>query len=207
MGGEFSEEAAWAAAGRVEAWAGEVRVNLIRLVAIAALYGHHLLNRYAFRVELPPGYHAGVTAIAGAWTLAALALHVGLSRRWNPPWLKFAALAFDALMITALLVLTDGPRGPFFMLLFLLIATAPLRLDLRLVWAATLLAMLAFGFACGHDRWGRNLPPKDRLPRHQQVIVEVGLACAGLLAGQATRQARRFAREYGDRMKPEEPAA
>lgn len=206
MGEEFSEEAAWTAAGRVEAWAGELRVNLIRLIAIAALYGHHLLNRYAFHTELPEGYHAGVTAIAGAWTLAALALHVGLSRRWNPPWLKFGALAFDALMIAALLILSDGPRGPFFMLLFLLVGTAPLRLDIRLVWTSTLLALLAFVFACGHDRWVRKLPEKDRLPRHQQVIIGIGLVCAGLLAGQATRQARRFARDYADRLKPEPPA-
>jgi hypothetical protein len=206
MAGEFSEEAAWTAAQRVEAWAGEVRVNLIRLVAIAAFYGHHLLNRYALKVELPPGYHLAVTAITAGWTLAALALHTALSRRWNPPWLRYAAVAFDAMMIASVLLVSDGPRGPFFMLLFLLIGTACLRVDLRLAWTATILAILAYGLACGHDRWVRKLPDRDRVPRQQQVIVVIGLACSGLLAGQAIRQARRFARDYADRMKPEEPA-
>ena len=206
MAEEFSEEAAWIAAQRVEAWAGEVRVNLARLVAIAAFYGHHLLNYYALKVKLEPGFHLAVTAITAGWTLSALALHAALSRRWNPPWLRTSALAFDAMMIAAVLLVSDGPRGPFFMLLFLLIGTACLRLDLRLVWTATILAILAYGLACGHDRWIRKLPDAARVPRQQQVIVVIGLACAGLLAGQAVRQSRRFARDYADRMKPEEPA-
>ena len=29
---------------RIEAWAGEVRVNLIRLAALAMFYGYHVLN-------------------------------------------------------------------------------------------------------------------------------------------------------------------
>jgi hypothetical protein len=206
MAEEFSEEAAWSAAQRIESWAGEVRVNLIRLIAIAALYGHHLLNRYVLKVDMLPKYHLAVTAIAAGWTLSALALHTALSRRWNPHWVRYAAVAFDAIMIASVLLVSDGPRGPFFMLLFLLIGTACLRLDLRLVWTAAALAILAYGLACGHDRWVRKLSEEGRVPRQHQVIVVIGLACAGLLAGQAVRQARRFARDYADRMKPGEPA-
>ncbi|HXX92136.1 MAG TPA: hypothetical protein VEN81_00790 [Planctomycetota bacterium] len=204
MPGEFSEEAAWSAAQRIEAWAGEVRVNLIRLVAIAGLFGHHLINRYLLKLDMPADYHRAVTGIAVGWTLAALALHSALSRRWNPPGLRYAAVAFDAMMIASVLLVSDGPRGPFFMLLFLLVATAGLRLDLRLVWTAAALAILAYLLACGHDRWVRQLAEHDRVPRQHQVIVVIGLACAGLLAGQAVRQTRRFARDLADRMKPEE---
>ena len=39
----------WADARRLEAWAGEVRVNLIRLVAVLAFYGHHLVNIFVIR--------------------------------------------------------------------------------------------------------------------------------------------------------------
>jgi hypothetical protein len=206
MAGDFGEEAAWTAARRIEAWAGEVRVNLVRLVAIAAFYGQHLLNLYVFKVPVPPKYHLAVTGIAVGWTLAALALHAALSQRWNPPWLRTAAVAFDAMMIASVLLVSDGPRGPFFLLLFVLIATACLRVDLRLVWTATALAVLAYALACGHDRWIRNLPEGSRVPRQHQVIVVLSLACAGFLSGQAVRQMRRFARDYADRLKPGEPA-
>jgi hypothetical protein len=190
----------------VEEWAGEVRVNLIRLVAIALFYGHHLLNYHVLKLPLTPDFHLAATGVAAAWTAAALALHAGLQPRWNPPWLKFATVAFDALMLTSLLVLTDGARSPLVAVLFLLVATAPLRLRRSLVWAATVLALLSFLFVCGHDRWVRGLPAEQRLPRPQQVITGIALACAGVLAGQSVRQARRFARDYADRVRPEEAA-
>ena len=44
-------------------------------------------------------------AIAAGWTLAGLAIHTALSRRWNPPWLRIAAVAFDAIMIAIVMVL------------------------------------------------------------------------------------------------------
>ena len=116
------------------------------------------------------------------------------------------AVCASAVLLAGVLFASDGPRGPFFLLLFLLIATACLRIDLRLVWTATVLAILVYVAACGHDRWVRGLTDRERTPRAQQVIVVIGLACAGLLAGQAVRQARRFALDYADRMKPEEPA-
>lgn len=202
----FSEEAAWTASGRQEAWTGEVRVNLLRLIAVAVFYGHHLFNVAVLHLQLPKGFHVAVTGIAAGWTLAGLALHTALTRRWNPPWLRFASLAFDAVMIASVLLVTDGPRGPFFLLLFLLIGTAALRLDLRLVWTATALALAVYALACGHDRWALHLADAQRVPRQQQAIVVIGLACAGLLAGQAVRQAHRLARDYAGRMKPEPPA-
>jgi hypothetical protein len=36
----------WADAQRLEGWAGETRVNLIRAAAVVAFYGHHLANVY-----------------------------------------------------------------------------------------------------------------------------------------------------------------
>ena len=203
MGEGVDRGAAWVAAQRVEEWAGEIRVNLIRLIAISVFYGHHLINYYLLGLNLPSHYHLSVSAIALAWVSGGMALHVGLSRRWNPPWLKYAAIAFDALMVTAVLVLSDGPKSPLRLLLFLTIATAPLRLHLRVVWAATLSAILSYAFTCGHAAWFMEA---WRVPRHQQIIVVLALACAGLLAGQAVRQGRRLARDYADRIKPEDPA-
>jgi hypothetical protein len=185
-------KAALAGAEREEAWAGEVRVNLVRLVALTAFYGHHLLNYFVFsRGEMPAEFHALVTAVAIAWAAGAAVLHAVLSRRWNPPFLKYAVGAGDAALATALLLLADGPRSPLVVILFLLIFTAPLRLDVRFVWAATLLSLLAYAVVCGHARW---VEPELRVPRSQQAIFAIGLVCAGLLAGQAVRQARRLAR-------------
>lgn len=197
------EELPWTAAQRMEGWAGELRVNLIRLAAIAAFYGHHLFNQVVLKQEFPPSFTAGVTAVAVAWTIGALGLHMALNQIWLPTALRYLAVCFDLVLVTALLVISDGPRSPLIILLFLVIATAPLRMDLRLVWATTLLAMLSYGILCGHAKWKR---PEWQVPRRQQIVIVLGLGAAGLLAGQSVRQARRFALDYADRVRPEDPA-
>src|SRR5204862_419069 len=77
----------WADVRRIEAWAGEVRVNLIRLAGILIFYGHHLLNVFYFRDDptVTAHYHAAVTGVVVAWSAAVVGLHVCLSRRCLPP--------------------------------------------------------------------------------------------------------------------------
>jgi len=191
----------WKGAQRIEAWIGEFRVNVIRLAAIVAFTGHHLFNQYVLKQSFPPHYTATVMSIAVVWAAGALALHVALVSRWMPPLLHGAVVGFDAVMTTSLLLLADGPKNPLVALLFLVIATAPLRLDLRLVWTATLLALLSYAFVCGHAKWKK---PEWQVPRRQQVIVALALGAAGFLAGQSVRQSRRLARDYADRIRPEE---
>jgi len=194
----------WKAAQRAEEWAGELRVNLIRLVAITCFYAHHLVNYYVRDLpNLTSQYHLIVSGIAVAWVGAALALHTQLIRRRNPSWAKYAAVAWDAFMTTSLLIFTDGPQSIFLVLLLLIIATASLRIHLRLVWVASLLAVLSYGVVCGHSRWVR---PDWRVPVHHHVVFLMALGTAGLLAGQAVRQTRRFAQDYRDRVKIAEGA-
>jgi len=198
---EESPDVPWTAASRVEAWAGELRVNVIRLAAILAFYGHHLVNQYLLHQQFEPRYTLTVTAIAVVWAVGALALHVALSGRWMPAGLRYASVGFDLLMTTCLLVMSDGPKSPLVVLLFLVVATAPLRLDLKLVWTATILALISYAFVNGHARWAR---PDWQIARRHQVVVALALTAAGFLAGQQVRQARRFAADYADRVRPEE---
>src|SRR5262249_44965405 len=74
----MATDQAWTAAQRLEGWAGEVRVNLIRIVALVAFYGYHLLNVYALSDDpsLRGDFHLTVTIVVAAWAVAALLLHV-----------------------------------------------------------------------------------------------------------------------------------
>ena len=94
----------WEDARRIEAWAGEVRVNLIRLAAILVFYGHHLVNVYLFRDDAATAgrYHQAVTALVLAWSGSVLLLHMALKKRYVPPGLKFAATGWDIFLITVL---------------------------------------------------------------------------------------------------------
>ena len=197
----------WADARRLEAWAGEVRVNLIRAAALLVFYGHHLLVVYVYggdRSDEAIVHHAKVTAIALAWMAAVFVLYVCLTRRWVPPGLKYAATFWDIAMSSALLVASpDGPRSPLLYLYFVVLATSPLRLSLPLVYAATFGVMAAATAVLGHyvfSQVGREAyyaPDSPyRIARSSEIIFLLAVGTAGLLAGQVVRQARRVVRGY-----------
>ena len=66
----------WEDARRIESWAGETRVNLIRLAAIIAFYGNHLVQVYLLKDDqaVTGSFHAAVTTVIMAWALEVLAL-------------------------------------------------------------------------------------------------------------------------------------
>jgi hypothetical protein len=189
---------AWADARRIENWAGEVRVNLIRLAAIVVFYAQHLVNVYLFRDDptISGAYHNAVTALVLVWSVLVVLLYFCLSRRWVPPALKYVATAWDIVLITLLLLLTRDPKTMLLVLYFLVVATAPMRLSLPLVYFATLGAIAAYLYFLGFVRFWLQLPTQQRLSRPQQIIFLLALGTAGLLAGQVVRQARRLVEGY-----------
>jgi len=193
----------WEDARRIESWAGETRVNLIRLAAIIAFYGNHLVQVYLLKDDqaVTGSFHAAVTTVIMAWALEVLALHICLSRRYVPDALKHVATTCDLVLVTALLVIAATPRSMLAVLYFLVIAAAPLRLSLRLVYVTTLGAMAAYILFLGYYKYfvaglERYAADPERLTRTNQAIFVLALGAAGLLAGQAVRQARRLVEGY-----------
>lgn len=186
----------WADLQRIESWAGEIRVNFIRMASLIAFYGYHLVNVYVLAPEDPSirgSYHAWVTSLVILWALSGMLLHFSLTRRWVPPALKYASTLWDIAMITLLLVISDGPTSELRILYFLLVASAALRLSLRLVWTATLGSIVAWVLLLGYSKF---YTPGPYLARTPQILFGMGLGAAGLLAGQFVRQARRLAQGY-----------
>lgn len=208
----------WADARRLEAWAGEVRVNMLRAAALIVFYGHHLLDVYVYgrdRSAEAAVYHAEVTAIVLAWTGAIVVLHLCLARRWVPPGLKYAATFWDITMNSALLIASpDGPRSPLLYLYFVVLASVPLRLSLTLAYVATFGIMAAATLVMGHYvfyRIGRDAyyasDSPYRIARSSQIIFLLSVGAIGLFAGQSVRQARRLVHGYPVRVQePQEVA-
>ena len=194
----------WERTRRLEEWAGEVRVNLIRLVGIVLFYGRHVIE-YALAPKDAPvrgPYHLRVTLIAAVWAALVILIRFQLGRRVVPPWLKYVATGSDLFLVTLLCMVAGGPRSPLVLLLFLVVFMAPLRLSLPLVYATTAgaifayLSLLAFyaWFKIGYAKYYAT--PELRIPRSEEAVYALALLVAGLLAGQVVRQARRIAEGY-----------
>jgi hypothetical protein len=199
-GAALTGDAALTGGQQLESWAGEARLNLVRLAAILLFYGYHLINVFIQRdnPELAGTYHVTVTALVMVWSAGVVVLWLYLARRWMPAPLMYVVSAWDTLLITTLLVLAGGPQSPLLILYFLVIAAAPLRLALSLVYAATLMALAAYGFLLGHyvfytvgaERYYATA--SLQVPRTQEAVFALGLVAAGILAGQVVRQAKRL---------------
>ena len=188
----------WPDAQRVEAFAGEVRVNRIRLLAIIIFFGRHLIDVWLHRHEAGISrYNAQVTGVVIAWSALVAVLHWDLSDRKTGPWTKYVAVIWDLAMVT-LLGMFATPKSALITLFFVIIASAPLRLSLRLVWVATLGSWVGYAITLMYYAWyqiGWNVyysTPELRIPRRDEAIFILALGVAGLFAGQAVRQMRRL---------------
>lgn len=191
----------WREIEQVEGWAGELRVNMIRVLAIAVFYARHLMEFLLSPQDSPQrgSYHARVTWLCLTWTGMALVLHLRLVRRHVTSVLKYVVVTWDAAAITVLCMLAGGPKSPLLLLYFPLVATAPLRASLRLVCFTTACAILGYlcvlgcyvKYVIGIQRYYST--PELRIPRSHEAIVVMALLLSGFLAGQFVRQAKRIA--------------
>jgi hypothetical protein len=179
------------------ALAAEARVNLVRLTALLAFYGHHCWHVFLLGdPALTPDYHRAVTALVLAWGAEVLAVHLALGRGRLPGWLPHAVTVGDALLTTVLVSLGGGPPGALTVLYLLIVAAAAVRLSLPLVYVATAAAALGYLGALGHYAFlvigaARYYgEPGLAVPRTQQGVFLLAVLTAGVLAGQTVRQAR-----------------
>ena len=168
-----ADDRAWYIVGRWEEYEGEARANLLRLAAVAVFYAIELINYYGVDlgfIRFPrvrdPAFHQTVTAIAVAWVLLGAGVHLWLRMHLMPAALKYVATGLDVVLLTLLLMVADGPRSPLVVGFFLIPAMAMLRFQLRLVWLATIAAMLGHAWLPGR-RWDRGYSerPGATVPR------------------------------------------
>jgi hypothetical protein len=167
-------------------------------------YVRHLIDIYVNPANrtFSGRYHLWVTLIVLAWAGLVLWLHWALSQRRMGEKLKYVSVVWDLVMVTLLGIVARGPQTPLMLLFFIVIASAPLRLSLRLVWVATLGAMVGYAVVLAYYAWWLigwdkyYATPELRIPRSSEAIWILALGVAGLLAGQAVRQMRRISTGY-----------
>jgi hypothetical protein len=204
-----SAERQWFIVGRWQEVEGEARANLLRIVAIGVFYAIELLANSGHAPAwlqlgptVNPQSHQVITAVAVAWTLLALGVHVLLREQIFPPSLKYITTASDVLLLTLMLMVAHGPRSAMVVGYFLIIVLSGLRFQLRLVWCATLGTMAAYLFLLGYAKWYAPAVARAdmHVPRYQQLIVLTALALTGVMLGQILRRVKSLAADYAARL-------
>lgn len=194
----------WFIIRRWQTYAGEMRALLLRAIAVVVLYGcqlgHHFLVLSEEGRAVNERFQQGATMVSVLLLIVSLLTLLLILKRVLPAWLPFVTTGIDLLAIAGLVALAGGPMatsltGAF----YLVIAMAGLRFDLRLVWAATLGAMIAYMASVGvvDDSW---FDADHTVPLIQQGVSLVCLGATGLIVGQVIRLARQLAEQYHERI-------
>lgn len=201
-----ADDRPWYIVVRWQEYRGEERANLLRLAAVAAFYAIELINYHGVElgfIHLPKvsdaAFHRTVTAIAAAWVLLGVGVHLWLMMRLMPEALKYASTGLDAVLLTLLLMVADGPKSPLVVGFFLIPAVATLRFQLRLIWFATIAAMLGYVWLLGWAWWTESVR-NVRVPRYHELIFLTALAISGIIQGQVIRRVKAMAAEYARRL-------
>ncbi|MBI3891435.1 MAG: hypothetical protein HY303_07880 [Candidatus Wallbacteria bacterium] len=196
----------WFIAGRWQEFEGEARANLFRVVTVCAFYLVELANYHGLDlgvVQMPKvasvdrPFHTAITALCVAWLAVAWVVSVCLRRQVFPASLKYASTACDAVLLTAMLLVADGPRSPLLIGYFVLVNLAGLRLNLQLIRFTTGVSMAGYLVLLGNARWFHE---SLRVPRYHQVLFLLSLGLAGLFAAQAARRVKELAEDYAARV-------
>ena len=192
----------WFIVGRWQEYAGEGRANLLRIVAIGAFYIVQLVNYQFFveHTEKVETFHQAATALAVAWTMVALGVLLCLRRQVFPPAVKFISTGCDLVLLTGLAIVGGGPASPLVFVYFLIIALAALRFQLRLVWFATLGAMLGYVALLARFDEGQWFDAEHPVPVAEELVVLLSLALVGIMLGQVIRRAGALADDYARRL-------
>jgi hypothetical protein len=206
-GVHIPEASNWYITRRWLQYAGELRTNLLRVIAIGVFYTIHLLNfgssqGWFSRLgvlqlggQVDQSYHTAVTLLAVAWVMLAVGVHLALRNRIFPSWLPILSTCADVLLLTCVLYLADGATSPLRAAYFLIIATAALRFYVPQLWLATIGSAVGYICLLGVAKWpdrfagGRTLP---QVPRYEQLIFLAALVLTGVILGQVVRRVRQL---------------
>lgn len=207
---------AWYITQRWQQYRAELRANLLRTVAVGALYSVHLWSYFSSQGRLvewtflqiapvgtvPRQFHIAVTLVALAWAMLCLCIWLSLKQKFFPHWFPFFSTGWDLVLLTSLLCLSPGPRSPLVSAYFLIIVLAALRLSLPLVRFATIGSMIGYLVVLGAAKWPvtlNKIADVQSVPRYHQLIVLFALFLTGVMLGQLIRRLPEIAREYAVR--------
>ncbi len=175
-----------------EAWAGEIRVNLIRVLAIISLYLYHIWHRLHGDPARDVEFHRLISLVVFSWAAGATVLHVILQRRQSLGHVPLLMIVLDLVLTTLVVCLTQNPQTTLIAVYFLIIGSSALRLKLSAVYLATIGSLAGYLFFLGHLRFVMKIPDELRQARSSQIIFLIALLLSGMIAGQVIRQNRRL---------------
>jgi len=141
-------------------------------------------------------FHVKVMSLFGLWTVVAVVFQQFLKRRYLAGFTRFAWAAADAILLTTLLFIAEGPIGPLLIGYPVLIAASGLFFRVRLVVFMTCVSLLSYGVLTLLRGDMLEMPPQ------YPVIYAAVLAVVGFIVGYQVYRIRVLSRHFEHRRLP-----
>jgi serine/threonine-protein kinase len=128
--------------------------------------------------------HLLVTAVLVIWVLTTLLFHFALRRDWRADLVKLAWITSEVLLTSAILRIRDNTMSSGVVVYPLLIVAAGLWSRVRLVWWATVTAVVAYTLLTLESFLRKGLPGQDN---NESIVVGVLIVTGFVVAKHVNR--------------------
>ncbi|OIO01605.1 MAG: hypothetical protein COX65_04975 [Elusimicrobia bacterium CG_4_10_14_0_2_um_filter_56_8] len=175
--------------------AGEQKVNIIRLSAIAAFFADEMFNYY-FLGAVEPGIHLRTVWTLVVWEAFAFGAwrHVNLKGAYAR-WMKYASTGVDVLFLTFIIIALEANSGPLISLYYLLIAQSALRYSRRAIFAVTGLSAAGYAAVWWFSFGNSRIHP---VSTYAAVIHVLAMLVMGVIVGYVVRKMRGLVLKFAD---------
>ncbi len=178
---------------KVRRWVRREPAFVSRLTGLLAAASILQFNYIRHGTDWP--FHVRVMSVLGIWVIVSFLFQRLLNRdRFTNPT-RFAWAAADTTLLTALLYMADGPRGPLLIGYPMLVAASGLFFRVRLVWFMTLISLIAYAVLL-------KLRPEEIDQTHYPVIFAAVLAVMGFIVAYQVYRIRILSRYFESRRRP-----
>ncbi|HNW43891.1 MAG TPA: adenylate/guanylate cyclase domain-containing protein [Elusimicrobiales bacterium] len=181
----------------VEEKAGEQKINIIRVVAIAVFFIDELVNYYWL------GAVEARIHIRTVWTLAAweaLALfawsHVNLRGHYGR-WMKYAFTGVDAIFLTFIIIALEANSGPLISLFYLLIAQSALRYSKPAIYTVTGLSAAGYAAVWWSSFGNSGIPSVSTYVAGIHILA---MLVMGVIVGYVVKKMRGLVNKFADNL-------
>jgi hypothetical protein len=180
--------------GRLDRWARLRPALAATWLALVVFYTHHLALLGVGREDEGGWFHWTVTGLLAVWGLSAWLFQRLTARPWWHVAATYSWAAADVLLLTAFLLIGNGPQSALLVGYHLLIAGTALRFRTGLVWLVTGLCMVSYAvlIVAAWQLWPKLLPAPQA-----PAIFELSLALMGLILTQLLRRVRAVVQNEG----------
>jgi len=176
-------------AGRLLHWVHQRPALAVSWAALGIFYLNEWVL-FAFQEDVDRTFHLRISVLVGLWAAGAWLLQRALERSRRFPLVRYGWSTFDVAMLTAVLLVADGPGSPLVMAYPLLVLASAFRWRMGLVGFVGAISLLGYGVLVldAARRRPALMPAMD-----EALVLIIAIGCTVALTGGLVRRMRGLA--------------